>query len=209
MSTKIGNVLYLIGGTCTGKTTLARKLEERGFRWIRSVTSRPKRKGECDEYAEWVGEAEFNLRKAAGEFDYVREYYTHGASWFYGFRRADLTFRSDARYVMIGDPVSARRALSEFSNVLMLKALGETVRIRLQDRGNCSEFIRRRLQKDAEDFGDFMWFVRQKTRECRWVDDFPAMRLVGSPFSLMVCYNDFEVDLPRLLDYIERKVPRP
>lgn len=209
MSAKISNVLYLIGGTCAGKTTVARKLEERGFQWIRSVTSRPKRAGETDEYAEWIGEAEFNLRKATGEFDYVREYYTHGASWFYGFRRADLAFRSDARYVMIGDPVSARRALSEFSNVLMLKALGETVRIRLQDRGNCSEFIRRRLQKDAEDFGDFMWFVRQKTRECKWVDDFPAMRLVGSPFSLMVCYNDFEVDLPGLLDYIERKVPRP
>lgn len=209
MSTKINNVLYLIGGTCTGKTTLARKLEERGFKWIRSVTSRPKRKGELDEYAEWVGEAEFNLRKASGEFDYVREYYTHGASWFYGFRRADLTFRSDARYVMIGDPVSARRALSEFNNVLMLKALDETVRIRLQDRGNCSEFIRRRLQKDAEDFGEFVWYVKQQTRECRWVDDFPAMRLAGSPFSLMVCYNDFEADLPRLLDYIERKVPRP
>lgn len=209
MSTKINNVLYLIGGTCTGKTTLARKLEERGFQWIRSVTSRPKRKGETDEYAEWIGEAEFNLRKATGEFDYVREYYTHGASWFYGFRQADLAFRSDARYVMIGDPVSARRALSEFNNVLMLKALGETVRIRLQDRGNCSEFIRRRLQKDAEDFGDFVWFVRQKARECRWVDDFPAMRLAGSPFGLTVCYNDFESDLPRLLDYIERKVPRP
>ena len=208
MSTEINNVLYLIGGTCTGKTTLARKLEERGFQWIRSVTSRPKRKGETDEYAEWIGEAEFNLRNAAGEFDYVREYQTHGASWRYGFRRDDLDFRSGTRYVMIGDPVSARRALSEFNNVLMLKALGETVRIRLQDRGNCSEFIRRRLQKDAEDFGDFVWFVRQKTRECRWVDDFPAMRLAGSPFSLMICYNDFDCDLPRLLDYIERKVPR-
>lgn len=52
MSTKINNVLYLIGGTCTGKTTLARKLEGRGFQWIRSVTSRPKRKGECDDYVE-------------------------------------------------------------------------------------------------------------------------------------------------------------
>lgn len=112
MSTKINNVLYLIGGTCTGKTTLARKLDERGFKWVRSVTTRPKRKGETDEYTEWIGEAEFNLRNAAGEFDYVREYYTHGASWFYGFR-------------------------------------------------------------------------------------------------LTVCYNDFESDLPRLLDYIERKVPRP
>ncbi len=208
MSTKINNVLYLIGGTCTGKTTLARKLEERGFKWIRSVTSRPKRKGELDEYAEWIGEAEFNLRNAAGEFDYVREYRTHGASWRYGFRRDDLDFRSGTRYVMIGDPVSARRALSEFNNVLMLKALDETVRIRLQDRGNCSEFIRRRLQKDAEDFGGFVWFVRKHTRECRWIDDFPAMRLTGSPFGLMVCYNDFEADLPRLLDYIERKVPR-
>ena len=181
------NVLYLIGGTCAGKTTLARKLEERGFQWIRSVTTRPKRKGESDEYAEWIGEAEFNLRKASGEFDYVRDYTTHGASWQYGFRRADLDFRPYGRYVMIGDPVSARRALFEFGHVLMLKALGETVRLRLQDRGSCPEFIRRRLQKDAEDFGGFVWYVKQRTREFRWVDDFPAMRLAGSPFNLMVC----------------------
>lgn len=205
----LNNVLYLIGGTCVGKTTLARKLEERGFKWIRSVTSRPKRKGECDEYAEWIGEAEFNLRKATGEFDYVRKYATHGETWQYGFRREDLDFRPYERYVMIGDPVSARRAIYEIDNILMLKALGETVRMRLRDRGNCSEFIRRRLQKDAEDFAEFLWFVKQKTREYKWVDDFPAMLLATSPFDLAVCYNDFEPDLPRILDYIERKIPRP
>ena len=208
MSTKINNVLYLIGGTCTGKTTLARKLEERGFQWIRSVTSRPKRKGERDEYAEWVGEAEFNLRKATGEFDYVREYATHGETWQYGFRREDLDFRPYGRYVMIGDPVSAVRALDEFGNVLMLKAMVETIFRRLEARGCGEEFIRQRLSKDAEDFNELLRYVKWRMHQRCWAEDRPMM-LSGPPFHMMVAFNDFESDISEIIDYIERRVPRP
>lgn len=202
------NVLYLVGGTCTGKTTLARKLEERGFQWIRSVTSRPKRKGERDEYAEWVGEAEFNLRKTTGEFDYVREYATHGETWQYGFRREDLDFRPYGRYVMIGDPVSAVRALDEFGSVLMLKAMVETIFTRLEARG-CSEgFIRQRLSKDAEDFDELLRYVKRYMHQRCWTEDRPMM-LSGPPFHMMVAFNDFESDIPEIIEYIERRVPRP
>jgi hypothetical protein len=207
LSTKINNVLYLIGGTCTGKTTLARKLEERGFKWIRSVTSRPKRKGELDEYAEWVAEAEFNLRKATGEFDYVREYATHGETWQYGFRREDLDFRPYGRYVMVGDPVSAVRALDEFDNVLMLKAVVDTIFARLEARGCSEAFIRQRLTKDAEDFDEFLRYVKRYTRH-RWTWDRP-MILSGPPFNMMAAPNDFESDIPEIIDYIERRIPRP
>lgn len=208
MSTKINNVLYLIGGTCTGKTTLARKLEERGFQWIRSVTSRPKRRGERDEYSEWIGEAEFNLRKALGEFDYVREYATHGETWQYGFRREDLDFRPYGRYVMIGDPVSAVRALDEFGNVLMLKAMVETIFTRLEARGCSEEFIRQRLSKDAEDFNELLRYVKWRMRQRCWAEDRPMM-LSGPPFHMMATFNDFESDIPEIVDYIERRVPRP
>lgn len=208
MSTKINNVLYLIGGTCTGKTTLARKLEERGFQWIRSVTSRPKRKGERDEYSEWIGEAEFNLRKATGEFDYVREYATHGETWQYGFRREDLDFCPYGRYVMIGDPVSAVRALDEFGNVLMLKAMVETIFTRLEARGCNEGFIRQRLSKDAEDFNELLRYVKRRMQQRCWAEDRPMM-LSGPPFHMMVAFNDFESDIPEIIDYIERRVPRP
>ena len=35
------NVLYLIGTSGSGKTSLARSLEKRGFNWIRGAVSRP------------------------------------------------------------------------------------------------------------------------------------------------------------------------
>ena len=35
------NVLYLIGASGSGKTSLARSLETRGFNWIRGAVSRP------------------------------------------------------------------------------------------------------------------------------------------------------------------------
>lgn len=35
------NILYIIGGTCSGKTSLAHSLEKRGFNWIRGAVSRP------------------------------------------------------------------------------------------------------------------------------------------------------------------------
>lgn len=35
------NVLYLVGTSGSGKTSLARSLEKRGFNWIRGAVSRP------------------------------------------------------------------------------------------------------------------------------------------------------------------------
>nr|DAV64671.1 MAG TPA: GTP-binding protein REM 1, GDP/GTP binding, GTP hydrolysis [Caudoviricetes sp.] len=35
------NVLYLVGASGSGKTSLARSLEKRGFNWIRGAVSRP------------------------------------------------------------------------------------------------------------------------------------------------------------------------
>lgn len=37
------NVLYLVGTSGSGKTSLARSLEKRGFNWIRGAVSRPTR----------------------------------------------------------------------------------------------------------------------------------------------------------------------
>lgn len=206
MSTKINNVLYLIGGTCTGKTTLARKLEDRGFTWIRSITTRPPRPGERDEYKGWVTPIAFYGMERAGELDYIRDYVTHDDLWRYAFWRKDLEFDPKKRYVMIGDPVSAKRALDEFENVLMLMVMGETARERLKARGCGEKFIEERLIKDAADFDGLMRFVCSRMFNRFWVGDEPVM-LSGPPFGMMSCFNDFEGDIPKIIDYIERRIP--
>lgn len=208
MSAKINNILYLIGGTCTGKTTLARKLEERGFTWIRSITTRPPRAGERDEYKGWVTPIAFHGMEQAGELDYIRDYVTHDVLWRYAFWRKDLEFDPAKRYVMIGDPVSAKRALDEFENVLMLMTMAETTRGRLKARGCGEKFIEARLMKDAADFDGLMQFVYSRMVNRFWARDDPMM-LSGPPFHMMATFNDFESDIPDIIDYIERRVPRP
>ena len=201
----INNVLYLIGGSGTGKTTLARKLEERGFIWVRSIPTRPPRPGERDEYKGWVSPAEFHSLKQTGELDYIREYDTHDALWHYGFLRKDLEFDPSKRYVMIGDPISARRALGEFGNVLMLMAMRETVSKRLESRGCDKGFIQQRLLKDDTDFDALRRFVSSRLVNHFWRKG-GLMMLSGPPFDMMACFNDFESDIPEIIDYIERRM---
>lgn len=208
MSAKINNVLYLVGGTCTGKTALARKLEERGFTWIRSITTRRPRPGERDEYKGWVSPTEFYGMEQAGELDYIRDYVTHDDLWRYAFLRKDLRFDPTKRYVMIGDPVSAKRALNEFKNVLMLMAMSDTIYERLESRGWSEEFIHQRIVKDDEDFGSLMRFVQRHSSNLFWVWN-PPVRESGPPYDMMAFSNDFEGDIPEIIDYIERRIPRP
>ena len=204
----INNVLYIVGGTCAGKTTLARLLKTRGFQWIRSVTTRPKRPGEEDEYRDWLTPAGFDVYHNIGLLDYVREYVTHDETWNYAFFRSDLDFRPYGRYVMIGDPVSAKRALYEFSNVLILTASKESVVTRLENRGCDNDFIMQRLRKDADDFEELYVFVKSQMAERCWTEDAPAL-VSGRPFGLFMCYNNFESDIPEIIEYIERRIPRP
>ena len=59
------NVLYLVGTSGSGKTSLARSLEKRGFNWIRGAVSRPTRLNPFERHV-IVGEPRF-ARDALGE----------------------------------------------------------------------------------------------------------------------------------------------
>ena len=89
----------------------------------------------------------------------------------------------------------------------MLKAMVDTIFARLEARGCSEAFIRQRLTKDAEDFDEFLRYVKRYTRH-RWTWD-RSMILSGPPFNMMAAPNDFESDIPEIIDYIERRIPRP
>lgn len=189
------NVLYLIGGTCSGKTSLARILERKGWTWIRSITTRPKRTGEKDEYRAWVTPSAFHTLETSDQLEYVREYVTHDDLWCYAFLKEDLTFDPDKRYVMIGDPVSARTAMFRYWTVLMLYASNDMTQYRLRRRGCSPEFIRQRLSKDADDFGTFK---RIATRT-RPIED--------GTVSFWTAKNDNHKDRTKILNWLDERIP--
>lgn len=189
------NVLYLIGGTCSGKTSLARCLERKGWSWIRSITTRPKRHGECDEYKSWVSPTEFHEMERAGELEYIRDYITHDDLWRYAFLNKDLEFNPDKRYVMIGDPVSARIAMFRYRTILLLYASDDVTRERLKQRGCSEEFINQRLSKDNSDFGEF-----------HRISEYA--RFSKSPtFAFQHAKNDNHYDRTKILNWLDERIP--
>ena len=189
------NVLYLIGGTCSGKTSLARILEHKGWTWIRSITTRPKRPGERDEYTRWASPIEFRSMEQSGELEYIRDYVTHDDLWRYAFLKKDLEFDPTKRYVMIGDPVSARTAMFRYKTVLMLYASNDVTRERLKKRGCDAAFIRQRLSKDDDDFGKFKLVATYS-------------RAAKAPASLFwTAKNDNRYDRAKILNWLDERIP--
>lgn len=189
------NVLYLIGGTCSGKTSLARTLESKGWTWIRSITTRPKRPGERDEYKAWVSPAEFQGMEQTCELDYIRDYVTHDDLWRYAFVKNDLKFNPDKRYVMIGDPVSVRIAMFRYRTVLLLYASNDVTRRRLKERGCDNEFIRQRLSKDYDDFGEFKMIATY------------AQISKAKTFAFSIAKNDNHYDRTKILNWLDERIP--
>ena len=189
------NVLYLIGGTCSGKTSLARTLESKGWTWVRSITTRPKRPGEHDEYKAWVSPVEFRSMEQAGKLEYVRDYVTHDDLWRYAFLKDDLKFDSDKRYVMIGDPVSARLAMFRYRTVLLLYASNDVTRARLKKRGCGAEFIRQRLSKDNDDFGEFKMIATY------------SQISKAKTFAFSLAKNDNRYDRTKILNWLDERIP--
>lgn len=189
------NVLYLIGGTCSGKTSLARTLERKGWTWIRSITTRPKRPGERDEYAAWLTPEMFRTMEQNGKLEYIRDYATHYALWRYAFLKEHLVFNPDKRYVMIGDPVSAQIALRHYRTILMLHAGADVTRNRLRKRGCDDDFIRRRLEKDDDDFGTFRIVAAR------------ARATTNKTSVYWTAKNDNYYDRKKILKWLDERIP--
>lgn len=189
------NVLYLIGGTCSGKTSLSRILERKGWTWIRSITTRPKRPGERDEYKGWVSAIEFRGMEQSGELEYIRDYVTHDALWRYAFLKKDLEFDPTKRYVMIGDPMSARTAIFRYKTVLILHASTDVTQKRLKKRGCDDVFIQQRLSKDNDDFGEFKLLATYSR----------ATKATTSSF--WTAKNDNHYDRTKILKWLDERIP--
>jgi len=163
--------IVLIGPSASGKTTLARALEDIGVRRIRSYTTRPRRpqEGARADY-EFVSDWEFESLRQSRSMSVVREYrVASGDVWKYGVSLKDFDDDiSPADTVCILDAegyLELRTIVPRVFGVLL--DIPEEVRERrIIARGDDREESRRRLHADEKAFS---WITEHADDVCSMV----------------------------------------
>lgn len=148
----MGRHIVIIGGLASGKTTLAKYLEEvYGYTRIVTYTTRPIRQGETEgkDYY-FVNEEKFNELDSADFFFETTYYDTVDGRWFYGSQRDACT--SYGKTVIILNPHGALI----YKEPALLVWLDLPLQIRMQralTRGDDPLEVARRVLADENDFG--------------------------------------------------------
>lgn len=152
-------MIILSGGSCAGKTTLARALSNIGWTWVRSVTTRPPRPYSADEYSAYLSNREFLDLQDEGKIVFPQAYQTEEGIWRYGVPVGSFNrYRRDPYAVCILDPICAAQYFYSASHMLdqgmvfwYLRVPEVTRAKRLSLRGDSEERIRARLTADSRD----------------------------------------------------------
>lgn len=152
-------MIILSGGSCAGKTTLARALSNIGWTWVRSVTTRPPRPYAADEYSAYLSNREFLDLQDDGKIAFPQVYQTEEGIWRYGVPVGSFNrYRRDRYAVCILDPICAAQYFYSASRMLdqgvvfwYLRVPEVTRAKRLSLRGDSMERIRARLTADSRD----------------------------------------------------------
>ena len=145
-------MLVLVGKTCSGKSTVAKILEKRGYNRIVTYTTRPKRAGEADgiDY-HFITVEDFLKRRENGFFAETAEYDASFGHCYYGSAKADYTADKS---VIVLNPKGIKQVLSSGlkPTVIYLNAADTLLKERAIARGDKPEEISRRLLSDEKQF---------------------------------------------------------
>lgn len=138
-------MLYLImGRSGSGKTTIAQKLKDEGYKGVKSYTTRPRRDGESEDAYNFISEEEYAAlpNKIAPVF--FNGY--HYCSTIDDIKEAEL-------YVAEPSAVRELRTAGIDFKVLFIAVSKNTAIERMKKRGDSQEKIDSRIKNDEIDFG--------------------------------------------------------
>lgn len=141
--------LIIVGKGGSGKDHLRKMLEDRGFRYCISHTTRPIREGEENGKDYWFIESR-DLPGMAGDF-YEAVFFN---TWFYGTSLAE--FNTANLFIMTPKGVEKLKPEDRVESVILyLNIDEETRKSRLESRRDADD-VKRRLEAD---FADFLGFT--------------------------------------------------
>ena len=150
-----GNVIAIAGQIASGKTTLAKFMEERGFERIVTYTTRPKRDGETDgvDY-HFLSDEEFLEKAESGYFAETTSYSAKFGNVRYGTSKESLETPNDVRKVIVLNPqgVIALKDAGYDIFVVCLDMPQEVLMRRALRRGDDPAEIGRRIADDTRLF---------------------------------------------------------
>ena len=144
--------IALVGAMCSGKTTIAKKLEQDGYNWIRTYTTRPPRPGESSKDYMFVSQDEFFGFMMNGLFMETEDYkVASGDTWYYGSLRSDYKIPNS---VIILTPMAIYKLRSEL-NVVFVDTPLDTRLDRAHHRGDEPKEVLRRFKAEEDLFRMF------------------------------------------------------
>lgn len=144
--------ITLVGAMCSGKTTIAKKLEQDGYNWIRTYTTRPPRPGESSKDYMFVSQDEFFGFMMNGFFMETEDYkVASGDTWYYGSLRSDYKIPNS---VIILTPMAIYKLRNEL-NVVFVDTPLDTRLDRAHHRGDEPKEVLRRFKAEEDLFRMF------------------------------------------------------
>lgn len=143
--------LILVGKTNSGKTTIAKELEKRGYNRIITYTTRPMRtKEENGVDYNFISQEEFDAKRSEGFFAETADY--NAAFGFCSYGSSVESYAENS--VIVLNPIGIKQIKGKVKNTLIvfLDVPEDELRMRAIKRGDMSAEIERRLTVDRLDF---------------------------------------------------------
>lgn len=148
-------MLIIIGKTASGKDTVVKELVKNGYHKMVTYTTRPIRIGEIPGVSyHYISNNEFIDKISSGFFAEYKSYDTIDGMWYYGSAKEDYE-KADDKTVTILTPQGfgdIRAVIQNDLHCVYLRSSEETIRKRLNLRGDHPKEIERRIKSDEKDF---------------------------------------------------------
>ena len=151
--------IVIVGPAASGKDTLRRRLQNKGFKYCKPYTTRPQRNGETSNDYHFVSIEDFSKAESDGIFTIVETY----NEWKYGFVTKDLLTCN--LFVMTPEYLDILgKDFADTSFIIYLNP-DPDVRLKRLDERNDMDSAIRRFEADKKQFEDFTTYKKKKKNE--------------------------------------------